>query len=162
VSRFNQRTLKNPASLFHKLHKSSVNADPAHPQTSSTSAWRLLLFCATVAGALGSLSEWPMRWFIRAIFAVGCLGAGLSYLLLEAQHAGRRWSGAELLHAVKSAGRLLLWCLVATLGVRFLRMNALPYFSWDPEVFRALWDRRLILVPHIAAGMLAMLLGPAQ
>jgi hypothetical protein len=51
---------------------------------------------------------------------------------------------------------------VATLGIRFLRSNALPYFSWEPAVFNAMWGRRLVVISHIAAGMLALLLGPAQ
>jgi hypothetical protein len=121
----------------------------------------MLLFCVTVISAMGVLSEWPLRWFVRAIFAAAGLAAGVAYLLLDRRHAAGR-TGADVWRAVKAAGWLLLWCEVATLGVRFLRMNALPYFSWEPEVFRGLWGRRVVVVSHIAAGMVAMLLGPAQ
>lgn len=114
---------------------------------------------------MGTLSEFPIRWFIRAIFAAALLTAGAAYLLLERRATGRqgeRWTCADLLHIAKSACWLLLWCEVATLGLRFVRSNALPYFTWEPAVFKAMWPRRLIVIPHISAGILALLLGPAQ
>jgi uncharacterized membrane protein len=138
-----------------------VNASPAHLQTQSSSAVRLLLFCITVIGAMGTLSEFPIRWFVRAVFAAACVGAGVGWLVLE-KRAGRPWTPADVWRAVRAACWLLLWCEVATLGIRFLRLNARPYFSWDPEVFKPMWERRVIVISHIAAGMLALLLGPAQ
>jgi uncharacterized membrane protein len=125
----------------------------------------MLLFCVMVIGALGTLSESPIRWFIRAMFAAACVGGGVACLRLDRQAAGRAgqaWTGAEVRHVVKAVCWLLLWCEVATLGVRFLRSNALPYFSWEPEVFKSMWGRRVLVVSHIAAGMIALLLGPAQ
>lgn len=126
---------------------------------------RLLLFCVTILGALGTLSDQPMRWYFRAIFAVSGVAAGVACLVLDrraAGRAGKAWTGADVWHVVKAVCWLLLWCEVATLGIRFLRSNALPYFSWKPAVFKDLWARRLVLIPHIAAGMVALLLGPAQ
>jgi uncharacterized membrane protein len=148
-----------PDSLF------PVNAAPAHPHTPRASTVRLLLFCVTIAGAMGTLSEFPIRWFVRAIFAATCLAAGVAGILLDRRAAGRdgkAWTSADVRHVVKAVCWLLLWCEVATLGIRFLRSNALPYFTWEPAVFQAMWARRVLVISHISAGMLALLLGPAQ
>ncbi|HEV7406549.1 MAG TPA: DUF2306 domain-containing protein [Chthoniobacteraceae bacterium] len=142
-----------------------MNAAQAHLHPPRAGAPRLLLFCVTILGAMGTLSEFPIRWFVRAIFALACLVAGTACLVMDRRAAGRgdkSWSGADVRDVVKAVCWLLLWCEVATLGLRFLRSNALPYFSWEPAIFKAMWGRRVVVVSHIAAGMLALLLGPAQ
>lgn len=142
-----------------------VKATQAQPQSHPAGALRLLLFCVTILGTMGALSEFPMRWFVRAAFAFIAILGGGGCLLLDRRASGREGEArtrAELLHVLKSVCWLLLWCEVATLGIRFLFSNALPYFSWEPEVFKAMWGRRVVVIAHIAAGMLALLLGPAQ
>jgi uncharacterized membrane protein len=126
---------------------------------------RPLLFLVTIVCAMGALAEFPLRWFVRGGFALGGLAAGLA--LLSAQRrasprAGQPLAFTDFRHVVTSACQLLLWCEVATLSLRFLRLNALPYFSWDPGVFDLMWDRRVIVISHITAGVTALLLGPAQ
>ena len=137
----------------------------AVPQTPRASTVRLLLFCVTILGAIGTLSEFPMRWYARALFAAASLLCGIACLLIDRRAAGREaqpWTGADVRHVIKSVCWLLLWAKVGTLGIRFLRSNALPYFSWKPEVFQAMWGRRVLVIFHITAGMFALLLGPAQ
>ena len=64
------------------------------------------------------------------------------------------------------------WPLLGLLGaalaaaVVFWVVAALPYFSLDPARFGTLeqmyWPRRYGLLPHIAGGTLALLIGPVQ
>jgi hypothetical protein len=47
-------------------------------------------------------------------------------------------------------------------GVGFVAIFALPYFSLKPEVFRFYWPRRGWLLLHITGGIVALLTGPGQ
>src|SRR3954470_8903186 len=125
----------------------------ATSSTRSLSTKRTLLFLAVIVCAMGVLSEFPMRWFVRGTFALGLVAAGAAYL--RKRRAGA-WQIAQ------AAVWLLLWCEVATVAIRFLRANAFPYFSWDPAVFQVMWERRVVVSSHIAAGVTALLLGSAQ
>jgi hypothetical protein len=46
------------------------------------------------------------------------------------------------------------------IGIGFVAIFALPYFTLNPEVFRFYWPRRGWLLLHIGGGMVALLTGP--
>ena len=48
------------------------------------------------------------------------------------------------------------------IGIGFVAIFALPYFTLNPEVFRFYWPRRGWLLLHIGGGMVALLTGPGQ
>ena len=126
---------------------------------------RALLFLAMVACTMGALAESPLRWFVRGGCVLGCIAFGLALFMLDRRaspRSGQPLALPDLLSLLTSACWLLLWCEVATLTLRFLRLNALPYFSWNPQVYDIMWDRRVVVISHITAGLTALLLGPAQ
>jgi hypothetical protein len=56
----------------------------------------------------------------------------------------------------------LTWGVLILLAWRFITRDALRYFDLDEATFGRFWPRRMWLLPHIAGGMLALLLGPFQ
>ena len=63
---------------------------------------------------------------------------------------------------LRSAICAVAWTFIATLALRFIVRDALRYFTLDEHTFGRFWPRRAYLVPHIAGGMTALLLGPFQ
>jgi hypothetical protein len=64
-------------------------------------------------------------------------------------------SGAR---ALKYGGLIL----IAVLAVLFVVNRAMQYATFDPTHFGRYWPVRWWLIPHIAGGALAVVLGPAQ
>ena len=59
--------------------------------------------------------------------------------------------------------RMLGWGIVLTLALYFARAYALRYFHVDAATYGPYWWARVHwLLPHVAAGMLALFLGPLQ
>ena len=52
--------------------------------------------------------------------------------------------------------------LVAAIGLFFIAVAALPYFSLDEARFGPYWPRRWWLLAHITSGIVALLAGPVQ
>ena len=52
--------------------------------------------------------------------------------------------------------------LVAAVAVRFAAHYALPYFGFDPQLFKDFWPHRIRLILHISGGLLTLLVGPFQ
>jgi hypothetical protein len=57
---------------------------------------------------------------------------------------------------------MLLLGAVIVLALGFMILFALPYLTLDQQKFGPYWPRRGWLLPHIAGGMVALLIGPAQ
>jgi len=57
---------------------------------------------------------------------------------------------------------LVLLGSAMVIGIGFVAISALPYFTLNPEVFRFYWPRRGWLLVHIGGGMVALLTGPGQ
>lgn len=57
---------------------------------------------------------------------------------------------------------LVTLVLVAALGLFFIAVAALPYFSLDETRFGPYWPRRWWLLAHITSGMVALMAGPVQ
>ena len=62
---------------------------------------------------------------------------------------------------VPVAGAILLG-LAAVLALGFVAGFALPYWTLDETTFGRFWPKRGWLLPHIAGGMVALLVGPVQ
>ncbi len=56
----------------------------------------------------------------------------------------------------------LSWAVIAFLALRFVLRFVLPYSAFREEVFGRFWAHRGWLIPHVAAGTTALLLGPFQ
>jgi uncharacterized membrane protein len=52
--------------------------------------------------------------------------------------------------------------LVAALGLFFIVVAALPYFSLDETRFGPYWPRRWWLLAHVTTGIVALMAGPVQ
>jgi uncharacterized membrane protein len=52
--------------------------------------------------------------------------------------------------------------LVTIIGLIFIAVAALPYFSLNETQFRTYWPRRWWLLLHIATGIVALMTGPLQ
>ena len=59
-------------------------------------------------------------------------------------------------------GNILVLGAPTVIALWFISSFALPYLTVDPAGFGIYWNRHQWVYPHVVAGILALLLGPAQ
>ncbi|MEN2281123.1 DUF2306 domain-containing protein [Algoriphagus sp. SE2] len=57
---------------------------------------------------------------------------------------------------------LIAIAILTLLAGKFILHDALPYYSFDPEVFGRWKDFQFSLIGHISGGLIALLIGPIQ
>lgn len=62
----------------------------------------------------------------------------------------------------KSYLKMAIWLILIVLAIRFIIKDALPYFSFDNEIFGRFIENKNILIFHVGSGITAMVLGPFQ
>lgn len=58
--------------------------------------------------------------------------------------------------------KLIFWAILIPLAGKFILKDAVPYFSFDDEVFGRWKEVKWSLIGHITGGMLALIIGPFQ